>query len=65
VAADPAVLPLGSQIRIRGLDERYNGIYVVTDTGAKVRGRQVDLYVRDCREAVRFGRRQASVAILD
>jgi 3D (Asp-Asp-Asp) domain-containing protein len=64
VAADPAVLPLGSQIRLTGLDERYNGVYVVGDTGALVRGRRIDLYIRNCREAVRFGHRSARVAIL-
>jgi 3D (Asp-Asp-Asp) domain-containing protein len=64
VAADPAVLPLGSQIRLTGLDKRHNGIYVVRDTGARVRGRRIDLYIQDCHEAVRFGRRSASVSIL-
>jgi 3D (Asp-Asp-Asp) domain-containing protein len=65
VAADPAVLPLGSQIRLTGLDKRHNGVYVVRDTGARVRGRRIDLYMRDCHEAVRFGRRSASVSILN
>ena len=64
VAADPAVLPLGSQIRLTGLDRRHNGVYVVRDTGARVRGRRIDLYIRDCHEAVRFGRRSARVSIL-
>jgi 3D (Asp-Asp-Asp) domain-containing protein len=64
VAADPSVLRLGSRIRITGLDERYNGVYVVEDTGPKVRGRHVDLYVPNCRDAVRFGRRRADVAVV-
>jgi 3D (Asp-Asp-Asp) domain-containing protein len=64
VAADPSVLRMGSRISITGLDERYNGIYVVGDTGPKVRGRHVDLYIPDCHAAVRFGRRQAAVAVL-
>ncbi len=64
VAADPAVLPLGSQISLTGLDARYNGVYTVLDTGPKIRGRRIDLYIRDCHEAVRFGRRQATVAVL-
>ena len=64
VAADPAVLPLGSQIRLTGLDKQYNGLYIVRDTGARIRGRRIDLYIRDCREAVRFGRRSARVSIL-
>jgi 3D (Asp-Asp-Asp) domain-containing protein len=64
IAADPAVLPLGSQIRLTGLDKRYNGVYLVMDTGASIRGRRIDLYMRNCREAVRFGRRSATVSIL-
>ena len=64
VAADPAVLPLGSRIHISGLDDRYNGVYTVLDTGPKVRGHRVDLYMRDCREAVRFGRQKASLALV-
>jgi len=64
VAADPAVLPLGSQIRLAGLDKRYNGVYMVRDTGARIRGRRIDLYIRDCHEAVKFGRRSAKVTVL-
>lgn len=36
VAADPGVLPLGTVIRLAGLDGRYNGTYTVMDTGPKV-----------------------------
>jgi len=64
VAADPALLPIGSRIRLSGLDKRYNRTYVVMDTGTRIRGRRIDLYMRDCREAVAFGRRSASVTIL-
>ncbi len=64
VAADPSVLRLGSRIRITGLDERYNGVYLVADTGPKVRGRHVDLYVPNCNDAVKFGRRRAQVAVM-
>ena len=62
VAADPSVLRMGSRIRITGLEDRYNGVYVVADTGPKVRGRHVDLYVANCHDAVKFGRRRAAVA---
>ena len=64
VAADPSVLPLGARIRLTGLDKRYNGVYVVRDTGGNIRGHRIDLYMRDCHEAVRFGRRAAKVAVL-
>jgi 3D (Asp-Asp-Asp) domain-containing protein len=65
VAADPAVLPLGTRISISGLGGRYNGQYVVMDTGSRIRGHRIDLFMRDCREAVRFGRRSARVTVID
>src|SRR5689334_4126092 len=57
IAADPTVLPMGSRIRLTQLGRPYDGVYLVNDTGARIRGRRVDLYIRDCDEAVRFGRR--------
>ena len=64
VAADPTVLPLGTTIRLEGLEPRYNRVYRVLDTGRSVRGREIDIYMRDCREAIRFGRRSASVSVV-
>jgi|SRR5713101_5416501 len=64
VAADLNVLPLGTVIKLAGLDDRYNGIYRVMDTGPKVRGRRIDLYLDDCGKAVRFGRRSARVSVV-
>ena len=61
VAADPDVLPLGTVIRLAGLSRRYNGTYTVMDTGSRIRGRRLDLYVPNCAEAVRFGRRSGRV----
>jgi 3D (Asp-Asp-Asp) domain-containing protein len=64
VAADPAVLPLGTVIRVSGLERRYNRTYRVMDTGGAIRGRRIDLYIRNCDEAIRFGRRSATVSIV-
>lgn len=64
VAADPKVLPLGSRIRLSGLEKRYNRAYVVGDTGGLIRGRRIDLYMRDCKEAIAFGRRSVEVLVL-
>src|SRR3954449_9306241 len=44
VAADPDVLPIGSRIKIRRAG-RYSGEYVVADTGAKIQGRRLDIYM--------------------
>ena len=63
-AADPDLLPVGSVIQIDSLGARYNGIYTVMDTGPKVQGRHVDLYIWSCHEALAFGRRPISLNVL-
>jgi 3D (Asp-Asp-Asp) domain-containing protein len=64
VAADPAVLPMGTVIRITGAAP-YDGSYRVLDTGARVRNRHVDLYIADCAAARRFGRRSVRVTVVE
>ena len=63
VAADPRVLPLGSRIRVTHAGA-YSGEYVVRDTGRKVDGHAVDIFVPDERRAKRFGRRRVHVRVL-
>jgi len=63
-AADPKVLPLGSVIRVANLPERYQGIYTVLDTGPEIKGREIDVYMWNCDEAVAFGRRQVELTVL-
>ena len=63
-AADPILLPQGSVVRIDGGLEQYRGIYTVLDTGPKVKGRHLDLYIWSCHEALAFGRRPVSVTVL-
>jgi 3D (Asp-Asp-Asp) domain-containing protein len=62
-AADPRVLPVGSTIRIEGRGN-WDGVYTVTDTGKTIRGRELDLYLRDCDEAQEFGRRPMRVRVI-
>ena len=62
-AADPAVLPLGTVIRITGAAS-YDGTYRILDTGALVRKRRVDLYIPDCAAARQFGRQSVRVAVI-
>ena len=64
VAADPRVLPVGSTVRVDGQGRAYDGIYTVTDTGREIKGRELDLYLDDCREAQQFGRRTMRVAVI-
>lgn len=54
MAADRKVLPLNSRIRIYGAG-RYSGEYIVEDTGAKVDGHHIDVYMPTLAEAKKFG----------
>ena len=63
-AADPDLLPVGSVIQIEKLADNYNGIYTVMDTGPKVQGRHIDVYMWSCNEALQFGRRRMQVTVL-
>ena len=63
-AADPRLLPVGSVVRLDGTPEGHEGIYTVLDTGPKVQGRHVDLYMWSCHEALAFGRRKVSLTVI-
>src|SRR5690348_12115705 len=63
-AADPALLPEGSVVRLDGGPESHQGIYTVLDTGPKIVGRHLDLYMWSCYEALAFGRRPVTLTIL-
>jgi 3D (Asp-Asp-Asp) domain-containing protein len=63
-AADPDLLPVGSVIQVDRLGERYNGIYNVLDTGPKVQGRHVDIYMWSCHEALELGRRPVQIRVI-
>jgi 3D (Asp-Asp-Asp) domain-containing protein len=63
-AADPDLLPVGSVIQIESLNQRYNGIYTILDTGPAVQGRHIDLYMWSCNEALSFGAKKVSLNVL-
>ncbi len=62
IAADPRVLPLGTVVHIRA--GSYTGTYTVTDTGSRIKGRIVDVYVPTYKEAKQFGRRQVKIKVI-
>lgn len=51
VATDPDHIPLGSLMRIGGIE----GEFIAEDTGGKVIGLQVDMWMADCRAAIEWG----------
>ena len=62
IAADPRVLPLGTVVHLRA--GSYTGTYTVTDTGSRIKGRVVDVYVPTYKEAKQFGRRQVKIKVI-
>jgi 3D (Asp-Asp-Asp) domain-containing protein len=63
VAADPDILPIGSRIKIKHAG-RYSGEYFVADTGEKIQGRRLDLFIPDLRACRKFGRKRVRVQVL-
>ena len=64
VAADPDLLPIGSRIRIRRAG-KYSGEYVVADTGSKIQGRRLDIYMPNEESCKRFGRKKVGVRVVE
>jgi 3D (Asp-Asp-Asp) domain-containing protein len=62
IAADPRVLPLGTRVHMDA--GPYSGTYIVADTGGRIKGRKIDLWVPSQSEAIRFGRRKVSIKVL-
>jgi 3D (Asp-Asp-Asp) domain-containing protein len=63
VAADPDVLPIGTIIRISHAGS-YSGEYVVGDTGRKIVGRRLDIYIPSLAACKEFGVRHVFVRVV-
>ncbi len=63
-AADPRLLPVGSVVQLDTTAGPYRGIYTVMDTGPRLHGRELDIYMWSCNEALKFGRRRVRLAVL-
>jgi 3D (Asp-Asp-Asp) domain-containing protein len=62
IAADPRILPLGSVVNVRAGE--YSGVYIVHDTGKRIKGNVVDVWVPTSGEARVFGRRKVKLQVL-
>lgn len=62
IAADPRVLPLGSVVQIKA--GNWSGVYTVHDTGGRIKGNIIDVWVPTNHEARQFGRRAVKVHVL-
>ena len=63
VAADPDILPIGTRIKIQRAG-RYSGEYVVADTGDKIQGRRLDIYMPSVAECKKFGAKRVKVKVI-
>ncbi|MGI8959947.1 MAG: 3D domain-containing protein [Bryobacteraceae bacterium] len=63
VAADPAILPLGTRIKVTRAG-RYSGEYVVADTGGKIQGRKLDIFLPSDAACRKFGKRRVKVTVI-
>jgi 3D (Asp-Asp-Asp) domain-containing protein len=63
VAADPNILPIGTIIRVRSAGP-YSGEYVVADTGEKIVGRKLDIYLPSPAACKEFGVKPVRVRVI-
>ncbi len=64
IAADPDILPIGTRVKVKRAG-KYSGEYVVADTGLKIQGRKVDLYMPNTRECKKFGSKKVRVRVIE
>jgi 3D (Asp-Asp-Asp) domain-containing protein len=62
VAVDPKVIPLGSLVYVESEDRSFIGI--ADDTGGDIKGRRMDVLVRNKSIAYNFGKQDAKVTVI-
>lgn len=66
VAVDPRVIPLGTKLYIESADDFPTyGFAVAEDTGGAIKGNRIDLFYNSRSQALRFGRRDVVVYVLE
>ena len=66
VAVDPSVIPLGTKLYIESMDGTGSyGYASAEDKGGAIKGNRIDLFYSNRSDAMKFGRRQVKVYILD
>ncbi|MBM7614755.1 ubiquitin-like domain-containing protein [Alkaliphilus hydrothermalis] len=66
VAVDPKVIPLGTKLYVESLDgTKSYGYASAEDTGGAIKGNRIDLYFESRSDALRYGRRNVRVYVLD
>jgi 3D (Asp-Asp-Asp) domain-containing protein len=59
IAVDPRVIPFGSRVYIEGIGER-----IAEDSGAKIKGKQIDVFLPSREHCRRFGVQSRDVMVM-
>lgn len=62
-AVDPEVIPLGSILEVRFKDGNIR-YFLCVDTGGDIKGKRIDLYFTDKKDAIYFGKRRLEIRVL-
>lgn len=66
IAVDPSVIPLGAKVYVESLDSTSDyGFASAEDTGSAIKGNKIDLFIGDNKAALRYGRRNVRVYIIE
>ncbi len=60
IAVDPNVIPLGSRVYI----PEFNQVFIAEDTGGKIKGNRIDIYMKDYDTCMEWGIRDITIYIL-
>ncbi|MHA7962850.1 3D domain-containing protein [Paenibacillus sp. CAU 1782] len=63
IAVDPEVIPLGTALNVRIGNETFDA--VAADIGGAIKGRKIDVLMASYDEAIKFGRQDVEVRVLD
>jgi 3D (Asp-Asp-Asp) domain-containing protein len=63
IAADPRFFPLSRFVELYA-GSKYLGRFLVDDTGSRIRGARIDVWMPTCREAVIFGRQRGTAVLV-
>lgn len=66
IAVDPRVIPLGSKVYVESTDGTSDyGFAIAEDTGSAIKGNRVDIFIGDRKSALRYGRRNVRVYVIE
>jgi len=66
IAVDPRVIPLGSKVYVESTDGTSDyGFAIAEDTGGAIKGNRVDIFIGDRSTALRYGRRDVKIYVIE